>query len=137
MTSGTIIGANPPIQGTATDEIIGHLIVRRIIAMTSEQLRAKRFRLSIASAGARTAWASEYYALVQTGLRLYSHFSRKHLYVFRLSEQQLKRLLPVHHPECDFQFSGLLDFEEGVSKDDGAWTRPPKVLSVEDAGSSA
>src|SRR3954465_4413670 len=54
-------------------------------------------------------------------------------YVFQLSEHQLKRLVPVHHGACDFQFSGVLDFEEGVSEDDGAWPRPPKIVTIDDA----
>ena len=53
-------------------------------------------------------------------------------YVFQLSERQLKHLVPSHHGACDFQFSGVLDFEEGVSEDNGVWTRPPKIITVDD-----
>ena len=52
-------------------------------------------------------------------------------HVFHISEQQLKRLVAIQHPACDFQFSGVLDFEEGVSEDDGFWLKPPKIVAID------
>ena len=53
-------------------------------------------------------------------------------FVFPLNERCLARLIPVQQRDCDYQFSGVLDREESVSEDDGAWTKPPKIVTLDD-----
>jgi hypothetical protein len=75
-----------------------------------------------------------------TGIELvFPHTSRsgEQAYIFKLTEQQTKRIIPVQHSEYDFQFSGTLDREEGISEDDGAWTRPPKIVTIDDSTPNA
>jgi hypothetical protein len=111
-----------------------------IIAMVSEELSGKKVRaeyrigrrthrvgigtLRIGSGGVEAVFPFQSRAV-----------ERSH--VFRLSQQQLKRLVSVHHAACDFQFIGVLDIEEGVSEDDGAWIRPPKIVTTDYATPNA
>jgi len=111
-----------------------------ITAMPVEQLNGKKVHAEY-RIGRRTHRISIGTLKVAAhGLDLvFPYFSRagERTEVFHLSEQQVKRLIPVHHPEYDFHYSGTLDREEGISEDDGAWTRPPKIVTIDDATPNA
>ena len=107
-----------------------------VFAMSVDHLQGKKVRAEY-----RTARRTHYVGIgtlrvLPTGVDAAFPFRSRvgeHEHVFHLTEQQIKRLVPVVHPDYDFQFSGTLDREEGLSEDDGTWTRLPKTITFDDA----
>lgn len=51
-------------------------------------------------------------------------------YIFPLCDEQISRLIPIQNESYDFRYNGLVDFEPGLSEDDGGWTQPPRIETI-------